>query len=104
MSIEGVYFYTSSGTNYALVYVRNVGTIPFTIASVYLNQTLYTIPLLQYNVSEVEPVGIPVSQVSNPSAYAGLCMTCVSQSLIHGEWTVTVATQRGTVLSTTTVY
>ena len=104
MNIEGVYFYSSSNTNYALVYVRNVGTIPFTIASLYLNQTLYTFPLLQYNVSQVEPVGIPASQVPNPSAYAGVCMTCVSQALVHGSWTVTVATQRGTVVSTTTVY
>src|SRR5690348_2914499 len=63
ISIEGVYFIPGS-TNYALVYVRNVGTIPFTIASAYLNQTLYTFQLLQYNVSQVEPVGIPPSQVS----------------------------------------
>src|SRR5213593_1057822 len=37
LSVEGAYFYSSGSTNYALVYVRNVGTIPFTIASVYLN-------------------------------------------------------------------
>ncbi len=90
LSIEGAYIY--------------VGTIPFTIASAYLNQTLYTFQLVQYNVSQVEPVGIPPSQVSNPSAYAGLCMTCVSQSFHSGSWTVTVATQRGTVVTTTVVY
>src|SRR2546423_15186191 len=43
LSVEGAYFYSSGSTNYALVYVRNVGTIPFTIASVYLNATLYQI-------------------------------------------------------------
>ncbi len=104
LSIDGAYFYTQGTTSYAVVYVRNVGTIPFTIASAYLNQTLYTFQLLQYNVSQVEPVGIPPNQVSNPSAYAGLCMTCASQTLSHGSWTVTVATQRGTVVSMTTVY
>jgi hypothetical protein len=108
MSIEGVYF-VSGSTNYALVYVRNVGTIPFTIASVYLNQTLYSLSQpLQYNVSQVYPVGLTPAQVSgynsNPSSYNGLCMTCVGQALTHGSWTVTVATQRGTVISTTVVY
>jgi hypothetical protein len=109
LSIEGAYFYTSSGQNYALIYVRNVGTIPFTIASVYLNQTLYQwTPLLQYNVSQVYPVGLTPSQVpaynAAPGSYAGLCMTCAPQTLSHGLWTVTVATQRGTVISTTVVY
>ena len=108
ISIEGSYFYTSSNTNYALIYIRNVGTIPFTIASVYLNQTLYQVTPLQYNVSQVYPAGIAPSQVpsynSNPQTYSGLCMSCVSQPLTHGSWTVTVATQRGTVISTTTVF
>src|SRR5437870_4220798 len=44
MSVEGVYFYSSGGLNYGLVYVRNVGTIPFTIVSVYINSTLYNSP------------------------------------------------------------
>ena len=105
MSIEGAYFFcnpcSGSVVNYALIYVRNVGTIPFTIASAYLNQTLYTFQLIQYNVSQVEPVGIPQGL---PSNYQGLCMTCLGQPLIHGSWTITVATQRGTVVSTTTVY
>ncbi len=94
LSVEGVYFYTSGTTNYALVYVRNVGTIPFTIASVYLNQTLYQIPPFQTTVSNVTAIQGP----------QGLCMTCVSQALNHGTWTVTVATQRGTVVATTWVY
>jgi hypothetical protein len=116
MSIEGVYLYTCpsssancvSGHNYALVYVRNVGTIPFTVASAYLNQTLYQwTPLLQFNVSQVYPVGIVPGQVpsynSSPSSYPGLDMTLSGQSATHGQWTVTVATQRGTVTSTTVV-
>ena len=79
----------------ALVYVRNVGTIPFTIASVYLNATLYQIsPGLQITVNNVTAINGP----------QGLCMSCVSQALNHGVWTVTVATQRGTVLTTTWVY
>src|SRR5438132_11056641 len=43
LSVENVFFTTSCGTcnNLVKVYVRNVGTIPFTIASVYLNSTLF---------------------------------------------------------------
>jgi hypothetical protein len=95
MSIEGTYFYTSSNTNYALVYVRNVGTIPITIASAYVNQTLYVIsPGLVITVNNVTAINGP----------NGLCMTCISQPLTHGSYTVTVATTRGTVVTTTTVY
>ncbi len=108
LSIEGAYIYcvpsscASGSVSYALIYVRNVGTIPFTIASAYLNQTLYTwTPLMQYNVSQVEPVGIPSGL---PSSYQGLCMNCVGQTFHSGSWTVTVATQRGTVVTTTVVY
>jgi hypothetical protein len=117
ISIEGVFLYncpSSGGPScianhaYALVYVRNVGTIPFTIASMYLNQSLYQwTPFLQYNVSQVYPVGLVPSQVSsynaNPSSYPGLDMTLNGQGATHGQWTVTVATQRGTVVSTTVV-
>ena len=95
MSVEGTYFYTSGSTNYALVYVRNVGTIPFTIAAVYLNQTLYQLsPGLIITVNNVTAVNGP----------QGLCMTCISQPLSHGMYSVTVATTRGTVVTTTTVY
>ncbi|HEX4921292.1 MAG TPA: hypothetical protein VFV92_11195 [Candidatus Bathyarchaeia archaeon] len=95
MSIEGTYFYTASSTNYALVYVRNVGTIPITIASVYVNQTLYVIsPGLVITVNNVTAINGP----------NGLCMTCISQPLNHGSYTITVATTRGTVVTTTTVY
>src|SRR2546429_5838494 len=37
MSVEGAYFYQNGGLNYALGYVRKVGTIPFTIVSLYIN-------------------------------------------------------------------
>src|SRR5260370_8369796 len=50
MSVEGAYFYCnpcgSSGIAWGLIYVRNVGTIPFTIVSVYINSTLYNSPAL----------------------------------------------------------
>ena len=96
MSIEGVYFYQQSSQNFALVYVRNVGTIPITIASVYLNQTLYVInPGLVITVNNV-------TAINGPSG--GLCMTCLLQPLNSGSYTVTVATTRGTVVTTTTVH
>src|SRR2546428_9675966 len=42
-SVENAFFTGSCGTcnNIIKVYVRNVGTIPFTISSVYLNTTLF---------------------------------------------------------------
>src|SRR5881275_3348351 len=42
-SVENAFFTGSCGTcnNIIKVYVRNVGTIPFTIASVYVNSTLF---------------------------------------------------------------
>src|SRR5947209_17256400 len=61
MSIEGAYFYApGNGQNYALIYVRNVGIIPFTIVSVYINATLYNSPhtfaVLQVNVNQLPPI------------------------------------------------
>src|SRR5881628_4195790 len=43
LSVENAFFTGSCGTcnNIIKVYVRNVGTIPFTIASVYVNSTLF---------------------------------------------------------------
>src|SRR3989442_13152940 len=43
VSVENAFFTGSCGTcnNIIKVYVRNVGTIPFTIASVYVNSTLF---------------------------------------------------------------
>ena len=92
MSIEGVYF-VAGPPNTAYIYIRNVGTIPFTIASVYLNQTLDQLnPPVQVTVSNVTQINFGMTILNAPP-------------LVHGQsWTVTVATQRGTVITTTTVY
>jgi hypothetical protein len=110
-SVEGAYFYSAGGTqNCALVYVRNVGTIPFTVASVYINQTLYQagfqFPSLQINVSQVAPIIGNGGANSCGANNQGLNMQLNGQTnaLVHGDTqTVTVATQRGTVVSTTWV-
>ncbi len=95
LSVEGAYFYTQGSSNFALIYVRNVGTIPFTVASVYINSTLYAgFAPQQINVTQVAAIG--------PSGV--LCMSCQQQSFAHGDvQTITVATQRGTVVTTTWV-
>ena len=105
MSVEGVYFYSSSNVNYGLVYVRNVGTIPFTIVSVYVNSTLYnspaTFPALQVNVSQVAPI-CPAGGICGPNG--GINMQFFQPNVGHGDTqTVTIATQRGTVVTTTWV-
>ena len=109
MSIEGAYFYAPSGgaSNYALIYVRNVGTIPFTIVSVYINSTLYnspnTFPALQVNVSQVAPICPSTNGICGPSG-GGINMHFLQPTLGPGDTqTVTIATQRGTVLTTTWV-
>jgi hypothetical protein len=106
MSVEGVYFYTSGSNNYGLVYVRNVGTIPFTIVSVYINATLYnspnTFPALQVNVSQVAPVCPSTNGICGPQG--GVNMHFNQPTLGPGDTqTVTIATQRGTVITTTWV-
>lgn len=107
MSVEGVYFYTSSNINYGLIYVRNVGTIPFTIVSVYINSTLYnspaTFPALQVNVSQVAPICPSTNGICGPSG-GGINMHFAQPTLGPGDTqTVTIATQRGTVITTTWV-
>ena len=106
MSVEGVYFYTSGSNNYGLIYVRNVGTIPFTIVSVYINATLYnspnTFPALQVNVSQVAPVCPSTNGICGPQG--GVNMHLSQPTLGPGDTqTVTIATQRGTVITTTWV-
>ncbi len=82
-SVENVYF-SSTGLT---VYVRNVGTIPFTISSVYLNGTHYNTNS-SVLVSQVSPIPILMS----------------GQSWVHGDLqTVRIATFRGTLVSTTWV-
>ena len=104
MSVEGAYFYQNGGLNYALVYVRNVGTIPFTIVSVYINSTLYnspaTFPALQVNVSQVAPI-CPPGGICGPNG--GILSFCQSAPGSGDTQTITIATQRGTVLTTTWV-
>ena len=110
MSIEGAYFYApGNGQNYALIYVRNVGTIPFTIVSVYINSTLYnspnTFPVLQVNVSQVAPICPSSNGICGPPPNGGgINMHFTQPTVGHGDTqTVTIATQRGTVLTTTWV-
>ena len=107
MSIEGVYFYQSGGLNYALMYVRNVGTIPFTIVSVYVNSTLYnspaTFPALQVNVSQVAPICPSTATAYACGPNGGILRFGQSAPGSGDTQTVTVATQRGTVLTTTWV-
>src|SRR6266481_8707595 len=99
MSVEGAYFYQNGGLNYALVYVRNVGTIPFTIVSVYINSTLYnspaTFPALQVNVSQVAPICPSTTLICGPNG--GVNMHFAQPTLGPGDTqTITIATQRGT--------
>src|SRR2546428_8614417 len=108
MSVEGAYFYTSTttGLNYGLVYVRNVGTIPFTIVSVYINATLYnspnTFPALPVNVSQVAPICPSTNGICEPNG--GISLHFTQPTLGPGDTqTVTIATQRGTVITTTWV-
>jgi len=90
VSVEAAYF-TGAGNNIVKIYVRNVGPIPFTIGSVYINSSLYNLsPNITVNVTQV--VAVPSSN--------GL--TLVGQTWTHGDvQTIRVATLRGT-LSTTT--
>jgi hypothetical protein len=85
LSVENVYF----GSSIINIYVRNVGTIPFTVVSLYLNGT-------QSSVSRV----INVTQVYGFS----MVNTITGSAPAHGDiQKVTVATSRGTVVTTTWV-
>jgi hypothetical protein len=85
VSVENVYF----GSSLINIYVRNVGTIPFTVVSLYLNGT-------QSSVSRV----INVTQVYGFS----MVNTITGSAPAHGDiQKVTVATSRGTVVATTWV-
>ncbi len=85
VSVENVYF----GSSLINIYVRNVGTIPFTVVSLYLNGS-------QTGVSRV----INVTQVYGFS----MVNTITGSAPAHGDiQKVTVATSRGTVVATTWV-
>ena len=86
LSVENVYF----ASNTMNIYVRNVGTIPFTIASLYLNGSQTSVSRA-INVTQVYGFNIPYNSfaVSAPA---------------HGDiQKITVATSRGTVVTTTWV-
>jgi hypothetical protein len=86
VSVENVYFGSSTIT----IYVRNVGTIPFTIASLYLNGSQTGVNNRVINVTQV--YGFPILNTLAGSAPA------------HGDiQKITVATARGTVVATTWV-
>ena len=52
-SVENVFFYQSGPSYFAKIYVRNVGTIEFTLDSVYVNSTRYNIAQQTVGVSQV---------------------------------------------------
>ncbi len=90
-SVENAYFTGSCGTcnNIVKVYVRNVGTIPFTIASVYVNSTLFQ---FQQTVNVGNVTTTP------------LTLTLTGQTWAHNDiQKITVATTRGTTVTTTWV-
>jgi hypothetical protein len=91
VSVEEVFF-TGASHNIAYVYVRNVGQIPFTIASVYFNSTQYTQSQI-VNVTQSVMLQTPTGIVFN----SGITWTSGDTQ------TVTVATLRGTVVTTTWV-
>jgi hypothetical protein len=92
ISVENVFF-TGTTNNVAKIYVRNVGPIPFTIGSVYVNSTLYNIAPLTVNVTQVIPV---------PGA-CGLTFVSGQQWRSGNVQTIKIATLRGTVVTTTWV-
>jgi hypothetical protein len=105
-SVDSVFFGESSsscappagpgGSYCATIYIRNVGTIPFTISTIYINSTPYIIcpnsgtACTQSLVSQVLPFQVDLSTTL--------------QTLVKGDTqTITVATLHGTVITTTWV-
>ncbi|HEY5620385.1 MAG TPA: hypothetical protein VIK88_01865 [Candidatus Bathyarchaeia archaeon] len=92
-SVENVFFYQSGpGPSYfAKIYVRNVGTIEFTIDSVYVNSTRYNIAQQTVGVSQVALlVGVNGLLLNGPYGKGDLQK-------------ITLATLRGTTIATTWV-
>ena len=89
-SVENVFFGSSpncpGGQAYCItIYVRNVGTTPFIISSIYVNSSIYNPTASTVLVNQVQQFQFPL----------------VGQSWIKGDLqTITVATQRGTVIQT----
>src|SRR5438094_3581592 len=91
VSVENAFFTGSCGTcnNIIKVYVRNVGTIPFTIASVYVNSTLFQ---FQQTVNVGNVTTTPLTMTLSGTGWA------------HNDiQKITVATVRGTIVTTTWV-
>src|SRR6266487_6070671 len=86
VSVEAVYFgSTGPVNNLVTIYVRNVGTIPYTVASAYVNSTLYQV---------VQPP-VPVNQVQS------IRISLSGQSWSHEDLqTIRIANVRGMVAST----
>src|SRR5881628_3424764 len=62
LSVESAFFTaTGSTNNIATIYVRNVGAVQFTVASVYINSTLYNIASSSVGVSQVQKIQITLS-------------------------------------------
>src|SRR5690349_5509834 len=70
VSVEAVYFgSTGPVNNLVTIYVRNVGTTPFTIASVYVNSTLYNWAGGPVPVNQVQTIG-PISLTGGGQTWA----------------------------------
>ncbi|TMI21691.1 hypothetical protein E6H31_04810 [Candidatus Bathyarchaeota archaeon] len=89
VSLEAVYFgSTGPSNNLVTLYVRNVGTTPFTVASVYENSTLY----------QISQSPIPVNQVQSIQIFLS------GQTWAHGDLqSIRIATIRGTTVTATWV-
>jgi hypothetical protein len=94
VTVENVFFSGSCGTcnNIVKIYVRNVGATPVTIASVYVNASLYQVTPQTVAVGNV--TGVPPSGLSLVGG----------QVWAHNDiQKITIATTRGTVVTTTWV-
>ena len=100
ISIENAYFTcavppcnpSGAGNTVVKIFIRNVGSIPFRIASIYVNGTLYNIsPALNINVTQVCAV---------PACGSTTGLTLSGQTWTHNDvQTIKVATLRGTIFT-----
>ncbi len=99
ISLENAYFTCAltcgspgATNNVVKLYIRNVGAIPFRIASIYVNGTLYNIsPALNINVTQVCAV---------PACGSTAGLTLSGQTWMHNDvQTIKVATLRGTIFT-----
>ena len=98
ISIESAYFTCASppcpasGSSNSIVkiYVRNVGAVPFSVASIYVNGTLYNVsPQMMINVTQV---------CAFPTCASTAGINLVGQTWAHNDiQTVKIATLRGTI-------